>query len=118
MNKVCSILFVGLMMAVLTRYGWSFNTNIHQEDYGKAWPLTITEATLFCDRDMVWVEYLKIAYPVNGMASAGLAKLHPNLTVRPVEDIWLHDSRYPGTGLRINISPLIDEGLKLCKGKR
>ena len=118
MNKVSWSLIVGLMIVVVTRHAWSLEMDISQADYGKAWPLTIPEATLYCEQNMVWVVYRRIAYPVNGMASAGLAKRYRSLTVHPIEDIWLHDDRYPGTGLRINISPLIDDGLKLCKGNR
>ena len=117
MIKVSWSLIIGLMIVVLTRYAWSLEMDISQADYGKDWPLTAPEATLYCELNMVWVVYSRVAYPVNGMASAGLAKRRPSLTVRPLEDIWLYDDRYPGTGLRINISPLIDDGLKLCKRK-
>lgn len=122
-KKVSWILFVGLITAVPTSYGWSQKTNISQEDYGDAWPLTVPDATLHCARlrsmgrvelAMVWVEHAGISYPINGMASSHLAKVHPDLTVRPLEDIWQYNDRYPGTVIRITISPLIKDGLKLC----
>ena len=118
MNKVSWRLIIGLIIVVLTGYAWSIGIYISQAEYGKDWPLTAQEAGLYCEQDMVWVVHNRVAYPINGMASAGLAKRRPSLTVRPLEDIWLYDDQYPGTGLRINISPLIDDGLKLCKRHR
>lgn len=102
-----------IILALSAQYSWSLNTTkIRQDDYGEAWPLTVSEARLFCDRKMVWVQVRDFAYPINGMASGGLAKLRPTLTVRPLEGIWLYNKQYPG--LRIPITPLIRDGLKLC----
>ena len=92
--------------------------NISQEDYGDAWPLTVPEAILHCERDqtiiLILVENSGISYPINGTASGGLAKVRPDLTVRPLEDIWLYENENSGTGYRVLISPLIEDGLKLC----
>jgi hypothetical protein len=73
---------------------------------GKQWPLTVDSGTLSCDGSdgvgSVTFETGGKLYAVNGLARQdGYADITP---------IWAK----AGYGLRKNIGPLIDRGLKLC----
>ena len=74
----------------------------------KAWPFTVSSGTIGCD-DAGGVTFTPDAdgaiYAVNGTA-IGEHKYHK------IEAIWKKNRAIPGT--RIDISPIIDKGLKLC----
>ena len=91
---------------------------IRDQDYGSEWPLTVSEATLHCERPgtdsslgMVWVEHNGFAYPINGTALSLLEDRRPELRIRDIKSIW---SIGGSPGSRVNIGPLIDDGLELC----
>ena len=99
--------------------------DVTQSEYGDRWPFTISSATLVCSGDMVWIESNGIAYPLNGFALSGLPILRSDLTIREVEEVWTFDQQHndmmvaaghPNPGLRINLGPLIPDGLQLCEG--
>ena len=94
---------------------------ISEDDYGRsAWPLTVDEAKLHCEKisdlaggiAMVWVEVNDLAYPLNGIAMDRLRDTRPGLRVRDLKRIWRDNPTLPG--YRIPVSPLIDDGLKMC----
>lgn len=74
------------------------------------WPLTVSEGVVRCEGSggigaVIFRTPGGDDYGVNGTAlSRGAAKLEP---------IWKKDPDIPGA--RINISPVLDRGLKLCK---
>jgi hypothetical protein len=76
---------------------------------GNKWPLTVDEGTLDCEpvdsSGAVTFEAEGKVYGVNGTA---LSLDYPS--IRP---IWKKDPDVSGT--RINIGPLINRGLKLCR---
>ena len=95
-----------------------------QEDYGDDWPLTVSEAKLFCEHDMVWVEAKGRAYPVNGTAMNALPKRRPDLAIRDIKNIWRYDvernkemlEKYGShSSFRVDISPLMRDGFELCE---
>ncbi|OBK74825.1 hypothetical protein A5651_07935 [Mycobacterium sp. 1274761.0] len=75
------------------------------------WPFTVDSATLFCtkgaDGERVTVVANREMYALNGTAKS--AKLWP-----PFDPIWADDPKAPG--LKINVGPMIERGLALCKG--
>ena len=86
---------------------------ITEADYGDAWPLTVSEATLICETPSAVI--LKVGsnyYGVNGTGSTYVEREHP-LNGRDLERIWRLDPG--GIGPRISIFPLIDDGLELCQ---
>ena len=116
LRKTLIILFLISLTALMPSLGWSFNRAIHQKDYGEIWPLTVSEARLFCEGNMVFVRVDDIYYPLNGRAKSLLRARRPAWTVRPLKDIWKFSN--PELGLRVPVSPLIGDGLKLCKANR
>jgi len=70
------------------------------------WPLTVSEGVVRCEGSAVIFRTPDGEnYGVNGTAlSRGLPKIDP---------IWKKDPAVPGA--RINISPVLDRGLRLCR---
>ena len=111
--------------------GTSDSKTIRQSDYGDKWPLTVPEATLLCKGGLgVYIYANERYYPVNGSAQAQwIIDRYIRKPVYDLEDIWAYDEktnedfrRFFGgvlpedfVPLRINIGPLIDDGLELCK---
>lgn len=94
---------------------------ISEDDYGRsAWPLTVDEAELHCEKisdmagglAMVWVEVRGQAYPINGIAMSSLENKRPELRVRPLESIWRPSPIVRDT--KVSVGPLIDDGLEMC----
>jgi hypothetical protein len=83
---------------------------ISQSDLGKRWPLTVDSGTLHCQgKEAVGVATFKDpqgkVWALNGFAlQEGLPRINP---------IWHKDSTV--SGLRMDIGPLIDRALRLCK---
>ena len=82
---------------------------ITAEEYGNRWPLTVDEARLYCRHNAVWLKVNRRKYSLNGL-SYSLLRRH-GCTVHELEDIWRPNPE--SEGLRVNIGPLIDDGLKL-----
>ena len=116
LNKALFTFLVIYLTVLMPSLGWSFNREIHQKDYGDTWPLTVSDARLFCEGNMVFVRVDDIYYPLNGRAKSQLRTRRPAWTVGALKDIWKF--REPEFDLRIAISPLIDDGLELCKTNR
>lgn len=82
---------------------------ISRESMGDKWPLTVDSGVVACDGTSTYgaVTFTAngVTYGVNGAAlQQGLPKIDP---------IWSDDPSIPGT--KINIGPIIDAGLALCK---
>lgn len=78
---------------------------VARSDFGNAWPLTVGGGTLRCTgAGAVTFEAEGTVYEVNGLA--GTQNLGAD-----IDPIW-EDA---GHGLKKNIGPLINRGLKLCK---
>lgn len=85
---------------------------ISAEQHGEAWPFTLDEVHLACwDRNAVVVMDPESgqAYALNGSASGRAAELG----LEPLEQIWRETGDEWGT--RVNVGPIIQEGLKLCR---
>ncbi len=107
------ILALVLVLALAMGCGASNAMTVNEADYDNAWPLTIPEATLICEPvDAVFLEVDGLYYGGNGFGSMYIKREHP-LAHRDLESIWRPDPR--GINPRMNISPLLDGGLKLCK---
>ena len=114
------ILLIGYALVLAVGCSYSNGPTVSSTEYGDDWPLTIPEASLFCQRinyrlKMVWAEHEDVSYPLNGTAKAHLDRAKPTLNVRPLETIWRFDDRFAEIGARIPVYPLIQDGLKLCK---
>ncbi len=111
---------VALALILVTGCGDDNSTTIHdnsriitEADYGDAWPLTVPEATLICEAPVSVI--LKVGsnyYGVNGIGTTYVEREYPSNS-GDLESIWRAD---PGGIIpRMNIGPLIDDGLELCK---
>jgi hypothetical protein len=83
--------------------------HVSRADYGKDWPLTVESGTLHCEDPgaVTFTADNGTTYWVNGTAG-NQAKTRGWADIR---SIWADDPAY--AGLKINIGPLIDDGLKL-----
>lgn len=87
---------------------------ITEAEYGEAWPFTVPEGQLRCEGGGLQAVVFRangIDYAVNGVAMAKYAAIEP---------IWRLNEKLtsPDFPIRINIGPIIDRGLKLCRGGR
>ena len=99
------LVFVVLLVAAACEEG-SGGERV-RADYGDDWPFTVDSVTLHCENDAVWVEaYGKLKYGLNGTAKARLGTRDARL-----ENIWRVGSVTP----RVDIGPMINEGLALCE---
>lgn len=111
------------------------STTISKDQFGKKWPFTVDKGSVKClpigNGAVVFESGGKI-YAVNGTAK-GFANKHG---FRPMEEIWLTDPEFQkmakeiaqsekkpieevikamGTTPKVDISPVLNAGLKLCK---
>jgi hypothetical protein len=86
--------------------------NISESTFKGKWPFSVSEGVLECRKlnlatgrklPMVLFHANGKIYGVNGTASTRF---------EPIDKIWLDNPDIPGT--KINIGPMIQEGLKLC----
>lgn len=79
---------------------------ITKAQYGKRWPFKVTGGLLSCvSGSAVTFRARGTTYAVNG--TARMWKLG-----REIRPIWRDDPSFPG--LKVNIGPIIDRGLRLC----
>lgn len=105
MRTRITIAILSLIVAATVMVACGGGKEIHRSDYGNDWPFTVSSGTLHCDRQMVWFE-------ANGgrkYALNGTARTHLDGAL-PLEHIW----RSRSNGLKVNIGPMIREGLALC----
>lgn len=79
---------------------------ITQANFGDKWPLTVSSGEIQCINQMVIFTVQGTIYAVNGTA-----KTHSNY--KDIREIWADSPQ--GMGLKKDIGPLINYGLKLCK---
>lgn len=77
-------------------------------DFGERWPLTIDEGIIDCVNQSVIFKTNKNTYAVNGTAKN-------RNEYSDIMEIWKVDTSYHDPNVRMDISPLLDAGLKLCK---
>ena len=86
---------------------------ITSEDYGSAWPFTVSEVELRCDGDAdlatAWVEHDGKRYPLTGYTETYFESRYRN--VRALEGIWKDN---PSTGAKVDVGPIIRDGLAMC----
>ena len=87
---------------------------VKQSDYGDAWPLTIPEATLVCEKGAVFLKADGKHYGITGLGQTWVKLEYPS-TARSLDAIWRDDPASNFSGLKISIGPLIDDGLELCE---
>lgn len=71
------------------------------------WPLTVRAGVVRCEDSSVIFKTGGTDYTVNGTALTRHQDMHP------IRGIWRASRDIPGT--RIDISPVLDAGLKLCR---
>ena len=91
----------------------------------EVWPLKIERGTFVCKGKAVFISDSATAYPLNGLAQA-LTRRHPK-DRRPLENIWLVDEKalagVKAAGIkvkmiRVDISPVLNRGLRWCRSQR
>ncbi|MFS8104661.1 YebY family protein [Lentzea alba] len=78
---------------------------VRREDFGEKWPLTVDAGIVRCQNGAVTFTANGFNYDVNGTAMT-------KNRGKKIDEIWADNPKVPG--LKINISPIIDLGLKLC----
>lgn len=85
---------------------------VKEENYGERWPLTVSEAELFCKGyNAIYVKVDEDYYGVNGFGKNYVKENFPS-SGGELKDIWRTDPR--GVNSNANIQPLFDAGEELC----
>lgn len=80
---------------------------LRKSDFPKGvWPVTVNSGVVKCDGGAVTFTANGTTYAVNGTAM----DTNPNMS--RIDPIWKKDPA--GYGLKIDISPILDTGLRLC----
>lgn len=97
-----------------TSISYAGGVQITESEYGEEWPLTAKEGTLNCTSlgtlGIITFTANGITYAVNGTAKARARQSG----WREINEIW-KDNPNPQYGPKINIAPLVQKGLSLCK---
>lgn len=78
---------------------------VRREDFGEKWPLTVDAGIVRCNNGAVTFASGGVSYDVNGTAMT-------RNRGRKIDEIWAANPTV--SGLKIDISPILDLGLKLC----
>ena len=115
MKKHIHVAMLGLIVlivGVVAACGSGGNL-ITSEDYGSAWPFTVSEVELRCEGDSdiaaVWVEHDDKRYPLTGYSDTYLRSRYRN--VRALDWIWRDN---PATGAKVSIGPITRDGEAMC----
>lgn len=89
---------------------------IKRSDFGDKWPFTANQGILKCEGyKIILIEINGIGYALNGNARSFANKYN----LREIDEIWLDDPQWKDeplmAGIKVNVGPLIDRGLELCK---
>lgn len=84
-------------------------TQVSRETMKDEWPLTVSSGELGCERSAVTFRANGITYALNGPAMTQ----GKYLGWRDIREVWKDNPAIPGT--KINIGPMIEKGLLLCK---
>ena len=104
---------VFLIVSLLVGCGGGDSVIVKEENYGEQWPLTVSEAELFCKG--YGAIYVKIGgdyYGVNGFGINYVKENFPNSS-RNIKDIWRSDPR--GINPNVSLNPLFEAGGELCE---
>ena len=104
-----AVVLLALAVAVGACGGGGGDNTITSEDYGSAWPFTVSEVELRCEDDVVWVEHDGKRYALTGYSDTYLRSRYRN--VRALDWIWRDN---PATGAKINIYQVKSDGLAMC----
>jgi len=119
MNKLT---IVALSLLIIPPLACADSIKISKAEYGSKWPFTVSEGKLSCksfghmgNGDPIGAITFTVknkTYAVNGTATAPRRRAENGW--RKLEEIWKID--YPGNPpLRVNMGPIIERGLTLCK---
>ncbi|MBD1864296.1 MULTISPECIES: DUF2511 domain-containing protein [Trichocoleus] len=104
-----SIVFSGVLPIMAAT---SNSITISQAEFGDSWPFTVSNGELYCIGEGNGQQVGAVvfatedeSYAVNGTAKA--------LGYKAIEEIWRSNPAIPGT--KINIGPIIQRGLEICK---
>lgn len=78
---------------------------VRRDDFGEKWPLTVDAGIVRCNNGAVTFAAGGVSYDVNGTAMT-------RNRGRKIDEIWAANPTV--SGLKIDISPILDLGLKLC----
>lgn len=105
---------VTLFLLLGASVSYAGGANVTESEYGEKWPLSVQSGTLNCTSlgtlGIVTFTANGITYAVNGTAKAR-AKQNG---WREINEIW-RDNPNPQYGPKINIGPIVEKGLSLCK---
>lgn len=105
MPQRLAIAILSLVVAATVLVACGGGKEIQRSDYGNDWPFNVLSGTLHCDGYAVWFEANGNKYALNGTAQTHLEG------ALPLERIW----RSRSSGAKVNIGPMIREGLRLCE---
>lgn len=88
---------------------------IFQKDFGDKWAFTFDRAVLICDTGAAYISdpVKNITYPLTGLAQTRIKSSGNTSGTGNLDDVWKDDQQPHGS--KINLSPFIDQALKLCK---
>ena len=84
---------------------------VRSVDYGSSWPLTVDSATLCFKSQAVWVEVDREKFGLNGISKTTMLSRFGHACF-DLEVIW---KEHPDGGRKVDISPLIRDGMALGK---
>lgn len=105
MDWTRTLLCVGAVLVFVTACAGG-GAEVSRSDYGQEWPLTVDQGKLRCESPsaVVFTAPDGSEYAINGAASTqGYAEIDP---------IWRNNPDI--SEAKVNIGPLIDDGLALC----
>ena len=113
MNAKLGSLFITSVLLLSTSLVHAGTANITESEYGEKWPLTVAGGALSCkpvgSLGIVTFTANGKTYAVNGTAM-GQAKKNG---WKEIDEIWKPNPTIPGT--KIDMEPILDKGLSLCK---
>jgi len=88
---------------------------IFEKDFGDKWAFTFDRGVLICDTGAAYISdpVKDITYPLTGLAQTRLKSSGNTAGTGNLDDVWKDDPKPYGS--KINLSPFIDQALKLCK---
>jgi hypothetical protein len=121
-RRMVAVYVIGMLAALLTvsvpaRASESRSSVvITKKQYGKRWPFTVPRGDLYCHGLGAGIGDVMFRVPFPAAHAGvyglnGLARQHLHLP--GINAIWRKDPQIPGA--RVNIGPIIERGLKLCR---
>src|SRR4051794_34994837 len=110
---MATLCVVGLLVSGCSSSGSAadHSERVSSNGMGKKWPLKVNNGTLHCDGSG-GVGDVTITVGGTTYALNGAAKSHTN--AKDIRPIWANDAHL-GFGLKKDIGPLIQRGLRLCQ---